>query len=152
MLLFVKILKTTLWKAAHYWKFDKTHFGVNFEDSYFSDKSVQGIEEDHCLKSFISFANSSDFRFLQSSPYQNVKEQISYSNTSHFCEKRVVTLNFLSLWETVTVTVPHMRCVTTNACNFTKSNTPPWEFFTFFKLYKWYQIVQSISYHHLSYS
>ena len=31
------------------------------------------------------------------------------------------------------------------ACNFTKSNTPPWGFFTFFKLYKWYQIVQSIT-------
>ena len=30
-------------------------------------------------------------------------------------------------------------------CNFTKSNTPPWVFSTFFKLYKWYQIVQSIS-------
>ena len=28
------------------------------------------------------------------------------------------------------------------ACNFTKSNTPPWVFFTFFKLYKWYQIAQ----------
>ena len=32
------------------------------------------------------------------------------------------------------------------ACNFTKSNTPPWVFFTFFKLYKWYQIAQSASY------
>ena len=29
------------------------------------------------------------------------------------------------------------------AYNFTKSNTPPWVFFTFFKLYEWYQIVQS---------
>ena len=28
------------------------------------------------------------------------------------------------------------------ACNFTKINTPPWVFFTFFKLYKWYQIAQ----------
>ena len=28
------------------------------------------------------------------------------------------------------------------ACSFTKSNTPPWVLFTFFKLYKWYQIVQ----------
>ena len=27
-----------------------------------------------------------------------------------------------------------------------KSNTPPWVFFTFFKLYKWYQITQSIAY------
>ena len=32
------------------------------------------------------------------------------------------------------------------ACNFTKSNTPPWVFFTFFKLHKWYQIAQSITY------
>ena len=30
--------------------------------------------------------------------------------------------------------------------NFTKSNTPPWVFFTFFKLYNWCQIAQSISY------
>ena len=32
------------------------------------------------------------------------------------------------------------------ACNFTKINTPIWVFFTFFKLYKWYQIVQRITY------
>ena len=32
------------------------------------------------------------------------------------------------------------------ACNFTKNNTPPWVFFIFFKLYKWHQIAQSISY------
>ena len=31
------------------------------------------------------------------------------------------------------------------ACNFTKSNTPPWMFFTFLKLYKRYQIAQSIT-------
>ena len=29
---------------------------------------------------------------------------------------------------------------------YTKSNTPPWVFFTFFKLYKWYQIAQRITY------
>ena len=29
-----------------------------------------------------------------------------------------------------------------SACNFTKINTPPWVFLTFFKLYKWYQIAQ----------
>ena len=28
------------------------------------------------------------------------------------------------------------------ACNVTKSNTLPWVFFTFFKLYKWHQIAQ----------
>ena len=32
------------------------------------------------------------------------------------------------------------------ACNFTKINTPPWVFFTFFKLFKWYQIAQRITY------
>ena len=32
------------------------------------------------------------------------------------------------------------------ACIFTKSNTSPWMFFTFFKLYKWYQIAQNIAY------
>ena len=31
-------------------------------------------------------------------------------------------------------------------CNFTKSNTTPWVFFTFFKLYKWHQIAQNITY------
>ena len=29
-------------------------------------------------------------------------------------------------------------------CKFTKSNTNPWVFFTFFNLHKWYQIVQSV--------
>ena len=28
----------------------------------------------------------------------------------------------------------------------TKINTPPWVFLTFFKLYKWYQIAQRITY------
>ena len=32
------------------------------------------------------------------------------------------------------------------ACNFAKSNTPPCVFFSFFKLYKCYQIAQSITY------
>ena len=29
---------------------------------------------------------------------------------------------------------------------FTEINTPPWMFFTFFKLYRWYQIAQRITY------
>ena len=29
-----------------------------------------------------------------------------------------------------------------SACNFTKINSLLWVFFTFFKLYKWYQIAQ----------
>ena len=31
------------------------------------------------------------------------------------------------------------------ACNLTKSNTPPWIFLTFLKLYEWYQIAQNIT-------
>ena len=34
--------------------------------------------------------------------------------------------------------------VKAKACNFTKIKTPPWVFFTFFKLYEWYQIAQRI--------
>ena len=33
----------------------------------------------------------------------------------------------------------------TLACTFTKSNTTPWVFFTFSKLYKWQQITKSIT-------
>ena len=33
-----------------------------------------------------------------------------------------------------------------SACNFTKINTLPWVFFTCFKLCKWYQITQRITY------
>ena len=36
---------------------------------------------------------------------------------------------------------PHGGLLLLVACNFTKSKTP-WVFFTFFKLYKWYQIAQ----------
>ena len=36
------------------------------------------------------------------------------------------------------------------ACNFTRSNTPPWAFFVFSKLYKWYQLAQNITYMTLS--
>ena len=36
------------------------------------------------------------------------------------------------------------------ACNLTKTNTPPWVFFTFFKLSKWNQISRSITYIYMS--
>ena len=34
----------------------------------------------------------------------------------------------------------------TSACNVTKSNTPPWVFFKFFRLYKWYKMAQGTTY------
>ena len=43
------------------------------------------------------------------------------------------------------------RSVTySKVAGFTKSNTLPWVFFTFFKLYKWYQIAQSMTYDNMS--
>ena len=39
-----------------------------------------------------------------------------------------------------------MCCAVWETCNFIKSNTPPWVFFTLFKLYKWNQIAQLITY------
>ena len=33
-----------------------------------------------------------------------------------------------------------------SACKFTKIKTPPWVFFTFLKLYKWFQIAQRTTY------
>ena len=35
---------------------------------------------------------------------------------------------------------------TASVCNFAKINTPLWVFFKFFKLYKWYQTKQDVSY------
>ena len=40
----------------------------------------------------------------------------------------------------------YMKNTQVSACNFTKSNTSPWAYFTFCKLYNWCQIVQSVSF------
>ena len=42
--------------------------------------------------------------------------------------------------------VPLVQLKKREASNFTKINAPPWVFFTFLKLYKWYQIAQRITY------
>ena len=50
---------------------------------------------------------------------------------------------------------PILKCALRNlvpfvqakACNFTKVNTPPWVFFSFFKLYEWYEIAQRTTYY-----
>ena len=39
-----------------------------------------------------------------------------------------------------------------SACNFTRSNTPIWVFFTFLKLYKWYQIAHNITFQFANFS
>ena len=57
--------------------------------------------------------------------------------TCFYMIRTSVIKELISRWKTLT-------------WNFTKSNTFPWVFLTFFKLYKWYQIVQSASYLRLS--
>ena len=42
--------------------------------------------------------------------------------------------------------VPFVQMYRLLAWNFTRSHTPPWVFFPFFKLYKWYQILQNMTY------
>ena len=42
--------------------------------------------------------------------------------------------------------VPLLVWLQVLAFNFTKSNTPSGDFSTYFKLYKWYQIAENISY------
>ena len=49
------------------------------------------------------------------------------------------------LYNSKNLKITHLECyvkLEADACNFTKSNTPPWVFFTFFKSYKWYEIAQ----------
>ena len=41
----------------------------------------------------------------------------------------------------------HMRCFARFGTNYTiEISTPPWVFFSFLKLFKWYQILQRITY------
>ena len=55
-------------------------------------------------------------------------------------------------WRSVTFSKVELRVElrgsvgTASTCNLTKSNIPPGVFFTFFKLYKWYQSAQCITY------
>ena len=67
-----------------------------------------------------------------------------------------ITLSFLDVNSKNTKGLIRNRTVTSffvfyqklkpEACNFTKINTFPWVFFTFFRLYKWYQIAQRTTY------
>ena len=72
----------------------------------------------------------------------------SYRNSRKLCDVLPDLVPFVQYkkrkkhpWRSVTFTK-----VAGLACNFTKSNILPWVFFTFFKLCKWYQIAQHITY------
>ena len=63
--------------------------------------------------------------------------------------KLTTFMRFCAIWYDL-YNLKNMKCIhggvlrlvklQTLACNFTKSNTPPWVFFTFFNLHKWYRI------------
>ena len=71
-----------------------------------------------------------------------------WKHTDHikFCFHVPYMQSYVMLWYHLRDLVPFVQFTIAEACNFTKSNTPPFVFFTFSKLYKWYQIVQSVSY------
>ena len=46
------------------------------------------------------------------------------------------------LWKTLIKECLFFARLPAKACNFTKSKTPPWVFFTFLKLCKWYQVAK----------
>ena len=54
-------------------------------------------------------------------------------------------LNKMNMWRLVRIVTICTAKLQAQACISTKSNNPPWVFFTFFKLHKWYQIAQGIT-------
>ena len=62
-----------------------------------------------------------------------------------FCTNSYLLYNFKNV-ENTPGGVVFLVQLQASAGNITKTITPPWVFLTFFKLYKWYQIAQSIVY------
>ena len=56
-----------------------------------------------------------------------------------------IICTILKMWKNTHEGVLFLVKLQAEAYDFTKSNTPPCVFLTFFKLYKWYQIAQSVS-------
>ena len=78
-----------------------------------------------------------------------MRVKFSQLNQDMDCYIFAVLCNFVSFvqfkkrekhpWRSVTFSKVAKAVV---SCNFTKSNTPPWVFFSFSKLYKWHKIAQ----------
>ena len=63
-----------------------------------------------------------------------------------------LNLELLKIWDPSRDFVPFVQSKKrenthgeTSTCNFTKSNSLPWVFFTFFKFHEWYRIARSIT-------
>ena len=98
----------------------------------------------HCLKSVQIFSGPN---FPGNLRIQSECWKIRTRKTSilgHFSAVHVLTAeaekklkNISTRWEP-----QQWKSVTFGKINFTKSNKPPWVFFTFLKLHKWFQIAQ----------
>ena len=72
-------------------------------------------------------------------------------NCKHTLSLSYLNMIFCAIWyhlynlKNVKNTHGGVKKTNAEACNVTKSNTPPWVFFTLFKLYKWYQFAQRIT-------
>ena len=62
---------------------------------------------------------------------------LNWKTISYSCKEKFFTRSSVAYLGPCQISV-----VQALACNFTKSNNPPWVFFTFFKLCEWYQIAQ----------
>ena len=91
----------------------------------------------------------SSFENRQQSPAMSLLSLTSYHAMSTSWSYETFCAIWYHLYNSKIVKNTHGRVlllVTLQVFNFTKSNTPPWVFFMIFKLYKWYQIAQRITF------
>ena len=92
-------------------------------------------KQDYTQVSFMLFCNVSKKKFLKAST---------------ICDALRDLVPFVQFKKNVKNT--HGRVLILAKLQASKINTPPWVLFTFFKLYKWYQIAQRTTYYQLSQS
>ena len=105
----------------------------------------KAVNDAHCFKDWSSELHKSVFFALWIFQFLG----IPMARLPLICEMHCAIRYHLNNFKNVKNT--HRRMLISvklqvEACNFTKINIPPWVFFTFFKLYKWYQIAQRITY------
>ena len=156
------------------WKFPEGDFGIEYGSGYPNGKLHRIVGKRYC-KVFgygtlfsplaaVRLCNNSYSLLQLPPPIWSLKVNINVSKLS-VTDVRKISVNLKYMFTYIVV-----RCaiwyhlyslkivknthggvfllvkLQTEACIFTKSNTPPWVFFMFFKLYNWYQIAQSTTY------
>ena len=83
---------------------------------------------------------------MKSSIISDTKIPVMFSSNQQCVKSKRDTLRDLTTFAQFKKCEKHPWRSDTLSCRLQpKSNTPSWMFFTFFKLHKWYQIIQSIS-------